>query len=367
MAAQKTVDWDCWWGLIIVGMTWGMASPGMTQTIPFAPLPLEAVQQEVPPVTEIAPYILGPGDQVAVVVLGYDEFTGSRVILPDGTLSIPLVGSIQAAGRTTDDLSAELTHRLREYLINPVVNINLTVLRPVVVNVAGDVYRPGPVQLSSLTQADTRLDTSARITSTTNTPTLASALTAAGGIRRTADIRQITVQRRLPDQQVEVIHINLWDALTLQASIENPLVLRDGDYVYVPQATEALPEEQRIVATSSFAPATVRVRVIGEVQRPGEVEVSPDGTVSSAVAISGGPTDDAQLNAVALVRLNDQGQVEERILDLTNLVDQEQVQDGDVVLVPKRGYLTPLDTLGRVANTILAPLRILEIFRLIRN
>jgi len=318
--------------------------------------------------TEQDSYILGPGDQIAIEVLGYEEFTGSRVVLPDGALSIPLVGSIRATGKTTDELTSELSSRLNEYLVNPVVNVSLTVLRPIVINVAGDVYRPGPVQLGSLTQTDTRLDTNARITAATSTPTLSSALVAAGGIRRTADIRQIVVQRPTANGNTRTINVDLWDALTTQSRVENPVILRDGDYVYVPTAEQGAPIDPRLVATSSIAPNTVRVRVIGEVKAPGEVQVSPDGTISSAVAVAGGPTDDAQLANVVLVRLNDSGQVEEQTFDLRQLVDEQQVQDGDVVLVAKKGYLNPLDAFGRAAQTLLAPLGIFNnLFNIFNN
>ncbi|ASC71556.1 Putative polysaccharide export protein wza [Halomicronema hongdechloris C2206] len=335
------------------------ASVGLWLTFPMAPT--RAVTEAVGalPATARADYVLGPGDQVAISIIGYEEFTGSRVILPDGTISMPLIGSVAAAGRTTEALAAELTARLGVYLVNPVVDVSLTVLRPVVVTVAGEVYRPGPVQLSSLTQADTRLDTNSRITSSTNTPTLASALTAAGGVQRTADVRQVRVQRTLPTGQVTSYTVNLWEAIVSGTQADN-LVLRDGDAVYVP-AAEPGDVDPRLVASSSVAPSTVRVRVIGEVNRPGQVEVPPNSSVSGAVAVAGGPTDDARLKEVVLVRLNDQGQVEETVLDLRNMVDAEQVQDGDVVLVAKHGYLNVLDGIGRVIQGVFPPLRLLDV------
>ncbi len=166
-------------------------------------------------------YVLGAGDQIAIEVFGYEEFTGSRVVLPDGTMPFPFLGSIQAAGKTVDALSDEITQGLNAYLVNPVVNVSLTALRPVVVDVAGEVYRPGPVQLSSLTTAETQLDVNARITAATTTPTLSSALVSAGGIRRTADIRSVVVRRRLPNGQTQDISVNLWNAISSGGQGEN--------------------------------------------------------------------------------------------------------------------------------------------------
>jgi hypothetical protein len=50
-------------------------------------------------------YLLGPGDQIQVLVIGYDEFQGPRVVLPDGTITMPLIGSVPAAGRTLGAVS----------------------------------------------------------------------------------------------------------------------------------------------------------------------------------------------------------------------------------------------------------------------
>ncbi len=316
-------------------------------------------------------YILGAGDQVAIEVFGYEEFTGSRVVLPDGTMPFPFLGSIRAAGKTVDNLSEEITQGLNAYLVNPVVSVGLTALRPVVVDVAGEVYRPGPVQLSSLTTAETQLDVNARITAATTTPTLSSALVSAGGIRRTADIRSVMVRRQLPNGQVQAISVNLWDAIA-SGGQGNNLVLRDGDSIFVPKAQPGAEIDPSLVASSSIAPDNVRVRVIGDgVVQPGEVQIQPNSSVAGAIAAAGGPNSDAALGEVRLVRLSETGQVEEQRVDLSSLVDNYQVQDGDVILVPKKGYLVGIDTINRALTPILAPLggilNILDVFNLFNN
>ncbi|MGB3310691.1 MAG: polysaccharide biosynthesis/export family protein [Nodosilinea sp.] len=316
-------------------------------------------------------YILGAGDQVAVVVFGYEEFTGARVVLPDGTMPFPFLGSLQAAGKTVDSLSNEITQGLDTYLVNPVVNVSLTALRPVVVDVAGEVYRPGPVQLSSLTTAETQLNVDARITQATTTPTLSSALVAAGGIRRTADITSVIVRRQLPNGEAQDISVNLWDAIS-NAGQGNNIVLRDGDAIFVPRALADTEIDPALVASSSIAPDNVRVRVIGDgVVRPGEVQVQPNSSVSGAIAAAGGPNSDAALGEVRLVRLSENGQVEDQKVDLSSLVDSYQIQDGDVILVPKKGYLVGIDNISRALTPILGPLggifNILDIFNIFNN
>jgi len=356
---RQLYRWGLWATCLLAGAVALRPLPLLAQ----APQPLAPASAPEPVGSNAPNYILGPGDQVAITVIGYEEFDGSRVVLPDGSIAMPLVGSVPVAGRTTDEVSRVLTQALRQYLVNPVVAVSLSTLRPVVVTVAGEVYRPGPIQLSSLTSVNQTVNTDSTISSATSTPTLSRALIASGGVKRTADVRQVAVRRALPNGQSDVIKVNLWDALVSDSGSAD-LVLRDGDAIYVPEATEEGVDPQ-ILASSTLAPDRVRVRVVGEVNRPGEVQVPPNSSLSSAVAIAGGPNDDADLDDVKLLRLNEAGQVEEQEVDLSNLIDDVQIQDGDVVVVPKKGYLNALDSIGRVAGGILSPLRVpLSIFNL---
>ncbi|MEL6326244.1 MAG: polysaccharide biosynthesis/export family protein [Cyanobacteria bacterium J06626_23] len=301
-------------------------------------------------------YVLGPSDQILLSVVGYPEFEGGYVVLPDGTVTLPLVGSIPVAGRSLDQIDAVINERLKYYLVDPVVDVGLATLRPVIVSVSGAVHRPGPVQLTSLTNTNSTSDRSVQQDFTDGLPTLSSALLAAGGVTRDADIRVVTVRRLLPGGQMQSITIDLWEAIQAEGVGAN-FVLRDGDTVFIPRLDgEEL--DRRLIASSSIAPETIGVRVVGEVKTPGEIRVSPDSSVSGAVAAAGGPTSDANLGNVVLVRMDESGEVTQQPMDLSNLIDNYQVQEGDVVLVAKRGYLSFFDTLGRVLN----PLNLFGIF-----
>jgi polysaccharide biosynthesis/export protein len=323
-----------------------IAIPARENT-PGLPLP-QASPNSISSVPSVQPgYVLGAGDQVVISVFGYEEYTGDRTILPDGTITIPLVGSIQAAGQTTDQLAQTLTARLQPYLVDPMITVNLSVLRAVSVNVAGEVLRPGRVQLQSLSEAG--------VTQSQNgpePPTLSVALTKAGGITQYADIRQVVLQRSAANGQSQSTTINLWDAIG-SPNAPPEIVLQDGDSIYIPRLVAGdTTLDRRLIAQSSFAPATVRVRVVGQVTQPGEVAVPPNSSISSAVAIAGGPTEDAQLSRVAFVRMSEAGEIQRETLDLRDLSDRYQVQDGDVVIVPKRGSASVIDLAGRVFSPL---------------
>lgn len=303
----------------------------------------------------IAPrYLLGPGDQIQITVFGYEEYTEQHLIFSDGTIVLPLIGAVIVGNRTPAQLAQELTIRLKEYLVDPVVSISLISSRPITINVAGEVQRPGPVVLRSLNSFASAYNT-APLTPTNagvsslQFPTVAAALLEAGGVTREADIRRVALKRYSPNGDSPPITINLWDAIVSEAPPRN-LILQDGDSLFIPKLMPGESIDHRLVARSSFAPKTVRVRVVGEVKNPGEMAVPPNSSLSSAVAIAGGPTDKAKLSNVNFIRLNEDGAIEEQVVDLRQLNDTYQVQEGDVIVVPKSNTSTLLDFAGNLVN-----------------
>ncbi|MBW4651780.1 MAG: polysaccharide biosynthesis/export family protein [Kaiparowitsia implicata GSE-PSE-MK54-09C] len=309
----------------------------------LAPDGLELDQPLPPSAFSFPDYILGPGDQLSISVYGYEEFNElQKVVNSDGTIILPLIGTTMVAGRTPAQLDTYIEQQLNQYLVDPEVSLTLVGQRPVVVTVAGEVQRPGPVRLRSLTNAPGN-------NVGTESPTLTTALVQAGGVTRFADIRQVILQRYNPNGESEPTVVNLWENVSVGTGTTD-IVLQDGDTIFIPRLSADATLDRRLLSQSSLAPATVRVRVVGEVNTPGEIEISPNSSLSSAVATAGGPTEDARLSRVAYVRMNDEGQIERYDVDLRNLVDNFQVQEGDVVIVPRRNSSSFLATLGRILN-----------------
>lgn len=307
-------------------------------------------------------YGLGPGDEIVINVLGYEEYKDlTYVIMPDGTIAMPLIGRVMAANRTVPELSQELTTQLKSWLTNPVVIINLTKLRPLIVNVAGEVYRPGPAQLSSVSNATLNSSAGFNPTSfnnptgvpivTNQIPTVTVALLAAGGVTREADIREVVIKRSIPNGKSSTITLNLWESL-LSENAPRDFILQDGDSIFVPRLQAGESIDRRLAARASFAPRTVRVRVVGEVKIPGEVQVTPDSSLSSAVAIAGGPTDKAKLSNVRFIRMQEDGRLQEQLVNLSSLNDNFQVQEGDVIFVPKKNTSSLLDFAVDLTNPL---------------
>src|SRR5580700_1291871 len=85
---------------------------------------------------------LAAGDKVRVTVYGEDRISGEYQIDPDGLISLPLAGTIRAAGLTKPALEAALADKLAgKYLRNPKVTVDVVNFRPFYV--LGEVQKPG--------------------------------------------------------------------------------------------------------------------------------------------------------------------------------------------------------------------------------
>lgn len=87
-------------------------------------------------------YLLGVGDSIAITVYGEAGLSGQQAVGPDGSITMPLIGRVEASGRTADQLSADITARLADgYLRQPSVSIAIVTYRPYFI--LGEVNKPG--------------------------------------------------------------------------------------------------------------------------------------------------------------------------------------------------------------------------------
>ena len=94
------------------------------------------------PVAAAAPYTLGAGDQIDVVVFGEDNLSGVYDLDEAGAFSLPLAGRVTVNGKTTRQAEAAITARLADGLVtDPKVSVNVKRYRPIYV--MGEVRRPG--------------------------------------------------------------------------------------------------------------------------------------------------------------------------------------------------------------------------------
>jgi protein involved in polysaccharide export with SLBB domain len=242
------------------------------------------------PETEV--YRLAPGDLITITVLGEPQLSGDQIIAPDGTVRLPLIGAIPAAGLTLDELTNRLTQALQRFLRDPKVTVTLRQLPPMFrrVYVLGAVKTPG-----------------VHVLPTGGPMTVMDAIALAGGFADSADLERV----RLFGRDGRVITVNLKE---LQKGGNLPLdsaVLQPGDLVWVP-------------------PAFVQVSVAGAVNSPGFHLVPTQTTLIDVLARAGGVKDPTAVirvfrNGVELLSVPWQQLNEGNVLPFT-------MQEGDTVL-----------------------------------
>lgn len=95
------------------------------------------------PVTDPIVYTLGPGDQVRIITFGEDTLTGEFRVNDSGSIALPLVGAVHAAGLTSAELETSVGSALRRgnLVRNPSVAVEIIAYRPIYV--LGEVNKPG--------------------------------------------------------------------------------------------------------------------------------------------------------------------------------------------------------------------------------
>jgi polysaccharide export outer membrane protein len=156
-------------------------------------------------------YHLGAGDKLRIEVYKDPQLSQSVQVRPDGKITLPLLGDLEAAGRTPIELRDAISRQLKEYINNPSVTVIVVEATAAQAFVAGEVNHPGVVTLQG------------------GALSVVQALALAGGLKDFADSKNIRILRKSVTG-VEAIPFNYKDAIRGAA----PVYLRAGDTVVVP-------------------------------------------------------------------------------------------------------------------------------------
>lgn len=97
-------------------------------------------------------YVIGPGDVLSINVMNESDVTGKVPVRPDGMITVPLIGDIQASGLTPDRLQATITTKLTDYVKQPSVTVVVEEMNSRQFNVIGKVQHPGSFVLNKPTR-----------------------------------------------------------------------------------------------------------------------------------------------------------------------------------------------------------------------
>jgi polysaccharide export outer membrane protein len=240
-------------------------------------------------------YRIGTDDVLAISVWDQKELDQVVSVRPDGKISLPLVGEVEAGGLTVAELASRLTTLYARTVRGAQVVVSVRDIRSRPVFFLGGVVRPGTIQL-------------------TQDLTILQALSAVGGPLPAADLESAYVLRG--DKQIPV---NL-TAVMQKGDIKQNLKLQPGDTVVVPSADA--------------------VYIQGEVKAPGPVKYSKGLTITQAIAASGGFTQLASSRRVTVTRV-DGAKREVLRINVGDIMSDPEAKDvplkpNDVVTVPQR-------------------------------
>jgi polysaccharide export outer membrane protein len=169
-------------------------------------------QTPLPPATASdEPYRIGKEDVLDVAVWRDADLSRTLPVRPDGFITLPMVGEVQAEGRTTVELEQDIARRLQKYVQNPRVTVMVREVNSARVYVTGEVQKPGAFPLRG-------------------SVTVLQALAMAGGLTEFADRNGMMVIRANNGARIPVRYSDLVD----RHAQGSDFPLQPGDTVVVP-------------------------------------------------------------------------------------------------------------------------------------
>ncbi len=270
-------------------------------------------------------YKLQAEDVVSIRVYGEQDMSVDAAINYDGTVGIPFLGLVKAAGKTTGELEQYIRTELinRKYFKDPKVTVNVFKFRELRASVVGGANRPGEFTFKP---GDRLLSLIAQ---------------AQGPIYNRTDPRKVTLVRK---GSLEQIPLDLY-AMLVRGDLSQNYEVQDGDVINIPETR------------------TNRVSVIGYVQRPSQFDWFEGMTLSDALSQAGGEIPyRSRLSAIQIQRI-----IPEReyaysrfVVDFTKFTANNDfsqnvaLEPGDVIFVPssKNPDWNQLSQIANVAFTI---------------
>lgn len=268
---------------------------------------------------------IGAGDVVEISVAAIEELSARTVrISGDGTILLPFIGKIHAAGLTEEQLQQKVTESLKEYMYTPRVVVFVKEYRSRQMAVLGSVMRPGVYSIG--TGADTLLDM----------------ISQAGGIAPGADPKIYFI----PAEPVESARMTQIASSLPQSILQHdpaPLILKRTEPIVIDVKQLSFGGNQQYLSLQVrpgdviMVPGGGQVLVEGWIEKPGAYPVTPGLTVAGVVVAAGGHLYPADTNAVKVIRPDRGGNKTVLLADLQKIKQGDApdipLQSGDIIEV----------------------------------
>ena len=247
------------------------------------------------------PYTIVPGDKLSVDILGDTANSGTVQVLPDGRVFLPLIGAVRAAGRTAEALGRELQERYSKVLTGPQVTVNVT----------------------------------------TSHSLLDDFLAALGSSAK----GRVLSEKVLPDG-------------TMALPLLSPVRARGRTMTQLTDAIDSAYAAKGLAVSVSIIPRSLQANaalVIGEVGKPGRIELQQPTTVAMAVAQAGGVSTAGAMDAVRVFYIAADGTPRIRSINLNEVLNGFKLEDD--MIVPRNSIIyvppTELAKTGRFMSSVM--------------
>ncbi|MCU1241121.1 MAG: polysaccharide export protein [Candidatus Acidoferrum typicum] len=273
-----------------------------------------AARQNTQPVLSKNDNVIGPEDTLNIVAGEAEEISKTWRVSANGDLALPMIGHIHAAGLTVAQLEEQIAEKLKAFIREPHVSVYISEFRSQPVTIEGAVAKPGTIQ-------------------TEGPKTLLNVLMMAGGPNAagpTVILTRKTKNGSIPldgaktdaNGEYSTVELKLKDVMNASSPAAN-LIMRPHDVLSVST-------KQRLVY------------IIGQVNRPGAVELDTQDSVSAmqVLAAAGGLTSLAVPSNTAIMHVDEKGQYSKvASINLKSVMNgkgaDRMLTPGDIVVVPE--------------------------------
>ena len=159
------------------------------------------------------PYVIGPGDILAVIIWKEPELSKETSVRLDGKISLPLVNDVKAAGLTCAELRERLIRRYKNYVESPEVSVTMVESRSKKIYILGEINKPGEYTLQK-------------------EMTILQALSLAGGLSEWADRSDIRLVREIEGTE-KTFKVD-YDAIVSGKDLSQNIQLQPDDTIFLP-------------------------------------------------------------------------------------------------------------------------------------
>jgi polysaccharide export outer membrane protein len=196
---------------LVVCIALGLAFPAIGQQLPDKPAAGAGTDSALRDLAR--DYPIGPEDVLEISVWKEEGLKKDVLVRPDGGISFPLAGDMQAAGKTASQLQQEITQRLAKFMSDPVVSVAVMKIASNKIYVIGRVNKPGDYLAGRYVD-------------------VLQVLSMAGGLTPFAAENDIKVLRK--ENGKDIVFPFRYSQVKAGNNLDQNIVLKGGDVVVVP-------------------------------------------------------------------------------------------------------------------------------------